>query len=134
MGGSEKVGDDSTIIDTNVIVRFLVGDNVAQVKQARDFFKKSQKQTIYLPDVVFTEVIFVLLSYYELDKFEVIDKMRVITNFEKFRLNRMLLSAALDIYERESISFVDSYILAHSHLRKVGGVFTFDKRLISASK
>ena len=51
-----------SLIDTNIIIRFLVADNEEQFKIAKDIFfeiEKSQRIVIIL-DVVFMEAFFVL--------------------------------------------------------------------------
>lgn len=69
-----------SLIDTNIIIRFLVADNEEQFKIAKDIFfeiEKSQKIVIIL-DVVFMEAFFVLTKLYQLPKSEVLNDLKSI--------------------------------------------------------
>ena len=69
-----------SLIDTNIIIRFLVADNEEQFKIAKDIFfeiEKSQKTVIIL-DVVFMEAFFVLTKLYQLPKSEVLNDLKSI--------------------------------------------------------
>ena len=69
-----------------------------------------------------------LLSFYQLDKEKVIEKLEAMLAFDKFVLDRKVLRQAVDFWHRKNISFVDAYLLSLSINRK-GKLISFDQRL-----
>jgi predicted nucleic-acid-binding protein len=64
-------------LDTNVLVRFLVGDDEQQGKQVYQILKKAEadKQELFIPLVVILELIWVLESVYEIKRQDIIDTL-----------------------------------------------------------
>ena len=56
--------------DTNFILRYLIGDNLAMLAKTKEVFEqaKSGQITLLIEQTVFTEVVFVLSSFYEVPK------------------------------------------------------------------
>jgi predicted nucleic-acid-binding protein len=64
-------------VDTNIFLRFLIGDNEEQYRKCRRFFEKVKKGEVHAitsPLVIF-EIIWVLHSYYELSKEEAAERV-----------------------------------------------------------
>ena len=61
-------------IDTNILVRFLVGDDELQARKAYRIFKEaeSQRSELFVPLLVVLELIWVLESVYEIERGEII--------------------------------------------------------------
>jgi predicted nucleic-acid-binding protein len=61
-------------IDTNIIIRFLVNDNVRQGRLVRDLFLNAEKQggSFYISTPVLLETLWVLKSVYEYSREEII--------------------------------------------------------------
>ncbi|MEK7595477.1 MAG: PIN domain-containing protein [Patescibacteria group bacterium] len=118
------------ILDTNILIRFLTNDTPEQAAVIEGFFKKAAPKTLIVPDMVVAEVIFVLLSFYDLSKAEVVDKLQALVSYEKFKINRILMQKALDVFSSNSISFVDAYLVALASAQGPGVLRTFDKRLL----
>lgn len=118
-----------TIIDTNVILRFLLNDNSLQTKQAEKIFLEAEKGSLEIPDLVIAEIVFVLLSVYKLTKKSVVAKIRSLLEYENFSTNRKTLSLALSVFEVSNISFVDSYLVGLVKSRKTNTLFSFDKKI-----
>lgn len=117
------------VIDTNVILRFLVRDNEEQFIKGKTLFETALQNSLVIPDLVITEIVFVLLSFYKLPKEEVIEKITLIIDFEKFDTNEKLLKKTLEIYRENNISFVDAYLGALNLIGKNSKIYSFDKRL-----
>lgn len=116
------------LIDTNIIIRFLTQDNPNLTKKAEKIFKKAQTKELEIPDFILTEIVWILLSYYELDKNAVVENLEGLLAFDKFKLNKKALRRAIDIYRENNISFVDAYLIAQgkSENKKV---LSFDKKV-----
>jgi len=117
------------ILDTNVLIRFLTNDPKGQALQVENLFKKVEDKSLIIPDVVFIETVFVLLSVYELPKEEIVEKLSTLVTFPKFDLGKTLLQKTLDLYGKYSISIVDAYIGAVSNTKPTQTIYTFDKRM-----
>ena len=120
------------LIDTNILIRYLTNDTPSHAQAVETLIRNAPKRSLILSDAILIEVVFVLLSVYELPKTELIDKMNVIIASDVFLLNRALWSKVFDIYSRYGISIVDSYMCAVSGLKKLP-LLTFDKKLRSVS-
>ena len=68
-------------VDTNILVRFLVGDDVKQANKVYALFKKveDEKNELFVPSLVILELIWVLESAYEFDRFDILDSINQLT-------------------------------------------------------
>lgn len=121
-------------IDTNVIIRFLTSDSPTQAAAAERLFKESPPKSLFIPDLIIAEIIYVLLSFYQLPKSEVIEKINILLDFRQFKTNKRLIKKALEIYEDYNISFADSYLCALVILGKNKLVYSFDKKLMKVKE
>jgi len=64
-------------IDTNILVRFLVGDDELQAQKVYNIFKKaeSSKNELFVPLLVILELVWVLESVYEIERKEILDSI-----------------------------------------------------------
>ncbi len=64
-------------IDTNVLVRFLVGDDKSQSKKVYKLFKKTESNNseLFVPLLVVLELIWVLDSAYEISRADIIESI-----------------------------------------------------------
>ena len=64
-------------IDTNILVRFLVGDDDLQARKVYNIFKKveSSKGELFVPLLVVLELIWVLESVYKIPQPEILDSI-----------------------------------------------------------
>ena len=108
-----------SLIDTNIIIRFLVADNEEQFKIAKDIFfeiEKSQKIVIIL-DVVFMEAFFVLTKLYQLPKSEVLNDLKSILALDGVvNSDKVILNEVFNLIENKNIDFVDALLCAKSKL------------------
>ena len=64
-------------IDTNILVRFLVGDDELQARKVYDIFKQveSSKSELFVPILIVLELIWVLETVYDIPQLEIIDSI-----------------------------------------------------------
>lgn len=117
------------LLDTNLIIRFLVNDNPQKVSRVEKLLADKNNTNILL-DTIVAEIIWVLSSYYSLKKPEVIEKISALIHLDTIDCNAILLSEALSIWEENNISYVDSYLIA---VAKLGNIllFSYDDKLKS---
>ena len=118
----------SAFVDTNVLIRHLTGDPPAQARRASSFL--AQADELLLTDVVAAEVVYVLESYYELERARVAELLRAIVGFPAILvLDAALLLRALELYEIERLDFADAYLVAAAETSGVGRVASFDRSI-----
>jgi predicted nucleic-acid-binding protein len=119
-------------IDTNILVRFLIGDDEQQAKKVYNIFKKaeSEKDELFVPLLVVLELIWVLESVYEISRADILDSIREflllpILRFEhKSVLQQFTLSAQANRYDLADL------LIAHSaKMQGCETVLTFDKKV-----
>ncbi len=118
------------LLDTNVILRYLVGDNEEQQQKATAIFKEAEqgKRKIFLKVVVVAETCFVLESFYKKTKDEIASAMEVFLSQKWLKVEeRPSLLSMWDLF-RQNLHFVDCYLLALSKTNKFK-IITFDKDL-----
>lgn len=120
---------NKSVLDTNILIRFLTNDSPKKSKTIKKLFETSENNSLLIPDVVMIETAFVLLSVYEQSKKEVIKYLNSIINYEKFDCSEKLMTTTLEIYSKNNISIVDSYICALNLLNKADRVITFDRKM-----
>ena len=116
------------LIDTNVVLRYLLGDHPEFSPKAEAFMfdvSKGVKKAEIL-NVVIVECIYVMEKYYEIPKTEIVEKLSGILNFSGIvNPDRSEILEALLKYENSNIDIVDCILAASSSPEKV--VISFDK-------
>lgn len=117
------------LIDTNLIIRFLVNDDPLKASQVEALLKDKTHKNILL-DTIISEIIWVLTSYYELEKLEIIEKIRALIHVESVECNDFLINRALSIWGEYTISYIDAYITAVANLGNMP-LYSYDRKLSS---
>lgn len=117
------------LLDTNLIIRFLVNDNPKKVNRVEKLLSDKNNTNILL-DTIVAEIIWVLSSYYSLNKTDVIEKMNALIHLDTIDCNAVLLNKALSIWQENNISYVDSYLVAVAKLGNIP-LFSYDAKLKS---
>jgi predicted nucleic-acid-binding protein len=117
------------LLDTSVIIRFLLGDNEKFLEQSTQYFKDIETASIQVEilEGVLMEAFFVLTKFYKLPKNEVINDLKIILALDGVvNSNKTVLHEALSIVESKNVDFVDALICAKSKLQGYGKL-SFDK-------
>lgn len=117
------------LLDTNLIIRFLVNDNPQKVNRVEKLLTDKNNTNILL-DTIIAEIIWVLSSYYSLKKTEVIHKIRALIHVDSIECNAVLINRALTFWEENNISYIDSYLVAVANLGNIP-IFSYDHKLKS---
>lgn len=119
------------LIDTNLIIRFLVNDDPQKVSRVEYLLRDKSNKNVLL-DTVVAEIVWVLLSYYSIDKEDVVEKVRALIHVDTIECNAFLINRALTIWENNTISYIDAYLAAVAELGSMT-LYTYDKRLVKIS-
>ena len=79
-------------------------------------------------DTVIAEIIWVLNSYYSLDKLEIIEKIRALIHVDTIECNAVLINEATRLWEENNISYIDAYLSAVARLGNIT-LYTYDTKL-----
>ena len=125
----------SNLVDTNVIIRYLVEnpDKIqAKFKGVFTFFPKVERGEIRieLSELVLFEAFFVLTKLYEVPQKKAAEKLSGIAAFKGVIMpDKALILACLKILQTEKIDLVDAYLLAYSKKKGIKNIYSFDRDL-----
>jgi len=114
-----------------LIIRFLVNDDPLKVAKVEKLLKGESHKNILL-DTVVAEIIWVLTSYYSLDKTDVIEKVKALIHVDTLECNAFLLNKALTLWKKHNISYIDAYLVAVAELGNMT-LYTYDRMLTELS-
>lgn len=117
------------LLDTNLIIRFLVDDDPKKVAKVEKLLKDQNNQNILL-DTVIAEIIWVLSSYYKLSKIDVIEKITALIHVDSIDCNEVLINRAMTLWQENNISYIDAYLAGVAQLGNIT-LYTYDKSLSS---
>lgn len=117
--------------DTNVIVRYLVKDDPALYKKAKEFFDKvkSGGQRAVILESVIAECIYVLTKIYKVPRDRAAGSLVDILHYKGIVNNdREELIASLNFFAGSNVDIVDCILLAKSESSN-SCLFSFDEEL-----
>ncbi|ADB50822.1 PIN domain-containing protein [Conexibacter woesei] len=113
-------------LDTNVIIRHLTGDPPEQAARATAALANADR--LLLADLVVAECVYVLQSFYEVERARIAELMRAAIALSSVSvIDASLLRRALEIYEHDRLDFAEAYLVAQAEMTGVGAVLTFDR-------
>ena len=126
------------LIDTNVLVRFLVETPATVPEKFRGvftFFPKVERGdlTVELPELVLFQAFFVLTSHYKVPTAQAAATLSELVRFRGIVMtDKTLILDCLHTLVRQHTDLVDAYLLALAKKRHVGEVYSFDRDLAKA--
>jgi predicted nucleic-acid-binding protein len=121
------------LIDTNIILRFLLGDHSELSPKATAFMSKVANGTTKaeILDIVIAECVYVMEKFYRIPREKISEKLSKILNFSGIvNSNRSELLQALLKFETSNIDIVDCVLAAMSSSSRV--VVSFDKDMLKS--
>ena len=115
----------STLVDTNVLVRHLTGDPPEMAAAATRFL--AEADDLLVVDLVIAEVVYVLESFYRVERARVAELVRSIVAFDAIRVqDEGLILRSIEIYEEHRLDYAEAYLCGcaeplrtHSRLARV---------------
>ncbi len=87
-------------------------------------------ETLLLADLVIAECVYVLESFYEVERARVAELMRAAVAFPSIEtIDPDLLLRALEIYEVDGLDFAEAYLVALAETTGVGAIVSFDRSI-----
>ncbi len=116
----------SAFLDTNILIRHLTGDPPAQARRATAFLSRAEE--LLLPDLIVAEVVYVLESFYEVERQRVAELVRAVIGFPAIVvIDEPLLLRALEVYEVDRLDFAEAYLVASAEASGVETIVSFDR-------
>ncbi len=118
-------------IDTNVLIRFLVGDDKKQTRAVYNLFKdtESKDKELFVPLLVVLELVWVLEAVYSVERKELIDSVSDLLLMPILKFEHVEAIQQFIITARNSNYDLPDLLIAHS-AKNFGceTVYTFDKK------
>jgi predicted nucleic-acid-binding protein len=87
-------------------------------------------ENLLLADLVVAECVYVLESFYEVERARVAELMRAAIVLPSVKTaGRAALLRALEVYEVERLDFAEAYLVAQAEATGVGSVLSFDRSI-----
>ncbi len=118
-----------SLIDTNVIIRFLVKDNEEQFIISKDIFQQIQMGALKVEILseVLMEVLFVMIKVYKIPKSIVIEKLKSLLLLDGVvNDDKGICMDTLNLMQNKNIDYVDALICTKNVLQGYGKI-SFDK-------
>jgi predicted nucleic acid-binding protein len=121
------------LVDTNVLVRFLVADHPKHFAQATEWFGKAEKGNVELEIslLVVAETTFVLESVYQKTRKEIVEVLTIVLAQPWITVKDRGVFSVLWKHYLNGFHFVDSWLLA-VHEMEGFEVLSFDQKLTKA--
>ena len=115
-------------VDTDILVRHLTGDPPELVARATRFLAEADQ--LLLTDLALAEMVYVLESFYEVQRERVAELTRSVVAFPAvLSVDDALLLRTIELYEVERLDFADAYLVASAEATGLGVVASFDQRI-----
>jgi predicted nucleic-acid-binding protein len=117
-------------VDTNIFLRYLINDDPQKTDACESLFKKAiaGEETLFTTDMVIAEIIWVLESYYELNKKGVRERVEKILNTENLICpGKEIIINALAAYDEKNIDFIDAYNAFIIKINGINELYSYDK-------
>lgn len=104
---------DTYFVDTNIFLRTLVPENKKSLIECKNFLNKIKNNQIeaVTSNIVLTEIVWTLLSYYKFPKKDVIIAIKSILNLSGLKIiDGYNAAQSLVFYENKSVKFIDCLI------------------------
>lgn len=126
--------DNQFLLDTNVIIRYLVKDHIEHFKQASIWFNQAKEGKIkmIIAPIVVAECCYVLESFYEVSRESIAQKMQVLLSQRWIQVDQRKEINNLWQYYLKGLHFVDSFLLSSSSINQTK-MLSFDKEVVKHS-
>ncbi|HMN75182.1 MAG TPA: type II toxin-antitoxin system VapC family toxin [Burkholderiaceae bacterium] len=116
------------VVDTNVLVRAVVGDDAAQARVAAKVLTQAELVAVALPCLC--EFVWVLRKVYGLRSEDIAAAIRALLAADNVRMNRPAVEAGLSMLEADG-DFADGVIAYEGHWLGGETFVSFDKQAVA---
>lgn len=111
-----------------MVIRHLTGDPPKAA--ARATASLVSRERLLCTDVVLAECVYVLESFYDVERVEVAELLRAVIAFPSIEtVDEATLLRALEAYELEGLDFAEAYLVAQAEATGVREILSFDRSI-----
>lgn len=117
-------------VDTNVLLRLLVGDDPSQAAKARRLFDRAgaEQKAIWVADSVLVEMVWTLARAYRRERSDIVKALRTLSSHATVVLeSAAAVGDAIDAFERGRADFADCLLTMKAQSVGCEEVATFDR-------
>jgi len=117
------------LLDTNVIIRFLIGDDPPKAARAIRLMERVERglEIIEITEGVLTEAVWTLDRYYKVPRDKITQRLIAVLSFRGVRMiSRDMGILALQHFADTHADFVDCLLTAESKIRNIP-IYAFDE-------
>ena len=118
-----------SLIDTNVLIRFLTNDRSSKYKTLYSFFDSLEKGVlkVELKLVVLFQTAFVLKSYYKVPKENISTSLIALLRFKGIQIkDKKIVMRTLELWHTNNIVIVDCYLIACLENDEQSLIYSYD--------
>ncbi len=104
-----------SLLDTNVIIRFLTADKSRKYKNLYSFFKSLEngEMNVELKLIVFFQVVFVLKSFYKVPKEHIAEVVMALLEYKGIKIKeKKIVRRTIELWRDKNVEIVDCYLIA----------------------
>ncbi|MBA2238979.1 MAG: PIN domain-containing protein [Lysobacter sp.] len=118
----------TAFLDTNILIRHMTGDPPEMAKRATAVLASGER--LLLADLVLAECVYVLESFYEVERALVAELMRAAIALASIEtVDPAALLRALEVYELDRVDFAEAYLVAQAEATGVNEILSFDRAI-----
>jgi predicted nucleic-acid-binding protein len=118
-------------LDTNVLIRWLVADDLAQTDRVRELFETARdtQDTLFVPTTVMLELEWVLRSRYQFDKTAAVQAFTALLETQELEFQgEPALERAIHLYRQGTAEFADCLHAGQCEAAERLPLLTFDAK------
>lgn len=119
-----------SLLDTNIILRFLTADKNIKYQNLHSFFNSIETGKIHveLKLIVLFQVMFVLKSFYKVPKEKIADGLSTLISYKGLRIKeKKIVLRSLDLWRTKSLEIVDCYLISCIERDKQNILYSYDR-------
>ncbi len=118
------------LLDTNVLIRFLIADKSPKYRKLYSFFKALEqgKKRVELKLIILFQSVFVLKSFYKVPKEHIAEGMMDIIKYKGIIIKeKTIVQRTLELWRDNNIEIVDCYLVACSEGDTQNLLYSYDR-------
>jgi len=118
-------------VDTNILIRFLTGDDAIQAKKVYAIFKQAEteRKELFVPLPVVLEMIWVLESAYEIARADIIQTLNDLLSMPVLKFDQPAVVQQLVLCaQKNTVDLSDMLIAQSAKMNGCRTIITFDKK------
>ena len=118
------------LLDTNVLLRFFTSDKSKKYKRLYEFFETLERgdMRVELKLIVIFQVIFVLKSYYDVPKGDIVSGIQNILKYKGISIKeKKIVQRTLELWSEKNVEIVDCYLVACLEKDSQNLLYSYDR-------